>query len=71
LIDNQIPLLRTVVLTSSDEFRDISRASALGVPLFLMKTVNFSEFKQTIGALLTSCETYRRDFADSDVSQVA
>src|SRR5688572_5741312 len=71
LIDNQITLLRTVVLTSSDEFRDISRASALGAPLFLTKTVNFSEFKQAVGALLTSFETYRRDFVDSDVSQVA
>jgi len=35
LIDHQITLSRTVVLTSSDEPREISRASALGAPSFL------------------------------------
>src|SRR5688500_13466698 len=48
LIDHQITsLLRTVVLTSSDEPRDITRAFALGAPEFLTKPVDFSEFKQT------------------------
>jgi CheY-like chemotaxis protein len=71
LIDHQITLLRTVVLTSSDEPRDISRASALGAPSFLTKAVDFSEFKETVGALLTSFQTLRRDFTDTDLVQVA
>ena len=54
LIDHQITSLRTVVLTSSDEPREISRTSALGAPSFLTKAVNFSEFKETVGALLSS-----------------
>jgi DNA-binding response OmpR family regulator len=71
LIDHQITLLRTVVLTSSDEPRDVSRASALGAPSFLTKAVDFSEFKETVGALLSSFQASPRDFTDSDVVQVA
>jgi CheY-like chemotaxis protein len=43
--------LRTVVLTSSDEIRDVNRAYRLGAASFLVKPVNFTEFKDTIQAM--------------------
>src|SRR5688572_13251779 len=70
LIDHQITLLRTVVLTSSDEPREISRAFALGAPLFLTKAVDFSEFKKDVSALLSSFQAAGTNSADSHVAQV-
>lgn len=43
--------LRTVVLTTSDDIREISRAYQLGAASFLTKPVNFTEFKDTLQAL--------------------
>jgi CheY-like chemotaxis protein len=43
--------LRTVVLTTSDDIRDISRAYQMGAASFLTKPVNFTEFKDTLQAL--------------------
>ena len=43
--------LRTVVLTTSDDLRDIRKAYELGAASFLTKPVDFSEFKNTIEAL--------------------
>lgn len=43
--------LRVVVLTTSDELRDVNRAYALGAASFLTKPVNFVEFRDTIQAM--------------------
>jgi CheY-like chemotaxis protein len=43
--------LRTVVLTTSDDLRDIRNAYELGAASFLTKPVDFSEFKNTVEAL--------------------
>ena len=43
--------LRTVVLTTSDDLRDIRKAYQFGASSFLTKPVNFSEFKDTVQAL--------------------
>lgn len=43
--------LRMVVLTSSDEIRDVNRAYQLGANSFLVKPVDFSSFVQTTQAL--------------------
>jgi len=43
--------LRTIVLTTSDDLREVSRAYQLGAASFLVKPVDFSEFKDTIQAL--------------------
>jgi CheY-like chemotaxis protein len=43
--------MRVVVLTSSDEIRDVNRAYSLGAASFLTKPVNFMEFKDTIQAM--------------------
>jgi CheY-like chemotaxis protein len=43
--------LRTVVLTTSDDLRDIRRAYQLGASSFLTKPVVFTEFKDTVQAL--------------------
>jgi CheY-like chemotaxis protein len=43
--------MRTVVLTTSDDLREVSRAYQLGAASFLTKPVNFTEFKDTIQAL--------------------
>ena len=40
--------LRTVVLTASDDMREIVRAYAFGANSFLTKPVNFTEFKDTL-----------------------
>lgn len=40
--------LCVVVLTSSDEFRDLSECERLGVVSYVRKTVDFIEFSQTI-----------------------
>ena len=54
LLAHHIPALRIIALTSTGDLRDVSRASALGAPSFLTKAVNFSEFRETVGALLAS-----------------
>src|SRR5687768_1182227 len=43
--------LRVVVLTTSQQLRDVNRAYALGAASFLTKPVNFVEFKDTIQAM--------------------
>jgi CheY-like chemotaxis protein len=43
--------LRTVVLTTSDDIRDISKAYQLGAASFLTKPLNFTEFKDTLQSL--------------------
>jgi CheY-like chemotaxis protein len=40
--------LRTVVLTASEDMREIIRAYAFGANSFLTKPVNFTEFKETL-----------------------
>jgi DNA-binding response OmpR family regulator len=71
LLAHHIPELRIVVLTSSDDLRDVVRAAALGAPSFLTKSVNFSEFRESIGALLSSFEADHRNLAHSEMLQVA
>jgi CheY-like chemotaxis protein len=70
LHDHETPPLPTVVLTSSDDERDMTHAYALGAASFLSKAVNFSEFQETIGVLLTSFGNHRHP-ADSAALQVA
>ena len=43
--------IRTVVLTTSDEIRDVNEAYRLGAASFLVKPVNFDEFRNTISAM--------------------
>lgn len=43
--------MRVVVLTTSEEIRDVNRAYALGAASFLTKPVDFMEFKDTIQAM--------------------
>jgi CheY-like chemotaxis protein len=43
--------LRTIVLTTSDDLREVNRAYRLGAASFLTKPVAFTEFKDTIQAL--------------------
>jgi CheY-like chemotaxis protein len=40
--------LRTVVLTTSDEIRDVNQAYVLGANSFLTKPVDFTDFKSTL-----------------------
>jgi CheY-like chemotaxis protein len=40
--------LRTIVLTTSDEIRDVNRAYAMGANSFLTKPVDFTDFKNTL-----------------------
>lgn len=43
--------LRTVVLTTSDDVREVNRAYQLGAASFLVKPVDFTEFRDTLQAL--------------------
>jgi len=43
--------LRIVVLTTSDDLREVNRAYQLGAASFLVKPVNFTDFKDTVQAL--------------------
>src|SRR5258705_2940594 len=43
--------LRIVVLTTSEQLRDIDRAHRLGANSFLVKPVSFDEFKETVRTL--------------------
>jgi len=40
--------LRTIVLTTSDEIRDVNRAYAMGANSFLTKPIDFTDFKNTL-----------------------
>jgi CheY-like chemotaxis protein len=40
--------LRTVVLTTSEEIRDVNRAYAMGANSFLTKPLDFTDFKNTL-----------------------
>jgi CheY-like chemotaxis protein len=44
--------VRIVVLTTSDEIRDVNQAYRLGAASFLVKPVNFDDFRNTIFAML-------------------
>jgi CheY-like chemotaxis protein len=44
-------LLRIVILTTSDDLRDINEAYRLGANSFLVKPIRFDDFKNTIGAM--------------------
>lgn len=44
--------IRIVVLTTSEEIRDVNAAYRLGASSFLVKPVNFDEFRNTIFAML-------------------
>ena len=43
--------LRIVVLTTSEQLRDVDRAHRLGANSFLVKPVSFDEFKETVRTL--------------------
>ena len=65
--------LRFVVLTSSDEMRDVNLAYQLGANSFLVKPVNFADFVQTTRALKgywlwmsKTPETYRGELAEKN-----
>jgi len=44
--------MRVVVLTASDEIRDVNRAYQLGAASFIVKPVEFSEFREMVGSML-------------------
>ena len=44
--------LRVVVLTTSEDLRDVNSAYSLGAASFLTKPLNFIEFKDTIQAMI-------------------
>ena len=50
--DGEIGRLRVVVLTSSDEIRDVNRAYMLGANSFLTKPLDYAEFKHCIDATM-------------------
>jgi CheY-like chemotaxis protein len=52
--------LRVVVLTTSEDLRDVNRAYALGAASFLTKPVNFVEFKDTIQAMYNYWAAFNR-----------
>ena len=45
-------MLRTVVLTTSDEIKDVNAAYAIGANSFLTKPLGFSEFKDCIEVVM-------------------
>ena len=49
---DEISMLRTVVLTTSDQTKDVNRAYALGANSFLVKPLQFQDFKDCIEAIL-------------------
>jgi CheY-like chemotaxis protein len=52
--------LRVVVLTTSENLRDVNRAYALGAASFLTKPVSFVEFKDTIQAMYNYWAAFNR-----------
>ena len=51
----QFTALQVVVLSSSDEIRDINRAYQLGANSFLVKPLSFDEFVGMLEALRSYC----------------
>ena len=51
----QLAALQVVVLSSSDEIRDINRAYQLGANSFLVKPLSFDEFVGMLEALRSYC----------------
>jgi CheY-like chemotaxis protein len=49
---DEIGMLRTVVLTTSDEIKDVNAAYAIGANSFLTKPLGFSEFKDCIEVVM-------------------
>jgi CheY-like chemotaxis protein len=49
---DEISLLRTVVLTTSDDVKDVNSAYTLGANSFLTKPLGFTEFKNCIEAVM-------------------
>jgi CheY-like chemotaxis protein len=49
---DEISLLRTVVLTTSDDIKDVNSAYTLGANSFLTKPLGFPEFKDCIEAVM-------------------
>jgi CheY-like chemotaxis protein len=47
----QLTPIRVVVLTTSEEIRDVNEAYKLGAASFLVKPLNFDEFRNTISAM--------------------
>src|SRR5688572_20047278 len=45
--------LRTVVLTTSDDLREVNRAYQMGAASFITKPLNFTEFTDSIVAIYT------------------
>jgi CheY-like chemotaxis protein len=52
--------LRVVVLTTSEDLRDVNRAYSLGAASFLTKPLDFLEFKDTIQAMTNYWTTLNR-----------
>jgi CheY-like chemotaxis protein len=52
--------IRVVVLTTSGEIRDVNEAYRLGAASFLVKPVNFDEFRNTLFAMFQYWHTNRR-----------
>jgi CheY-like chemotaxis protein len=51
--------IRVVVLTTSEEIRDVNEAYRLGAASFLVKPVNFDEFRNTLFAMFQYWRTNR------------
>jgi CheY-like chemotaxis protein len=49
---DEIGMLRTVVLTTSDEIKDVNAAYAIGANSFLTKPLGFTEFKDCIEVVM-------------------
>ena len=65
LQQQNVSSVHTAVLTSSDDMDDITRAYALGAGSLLVKANSFTEFKETLGALLTYFGDYHRGGSDA------
>jgi len=50
-LQNNLSAIRMVVLTTSEAIRDINEAYKLGAASFLVKPLNFNEFRTTIFAM--------------------
>ena len=49
--DPDLSAVRVVVMTTSDDARDVQRAYALGAAAYFVKPVSFSDFVQQVGAV--------------------
>jgi CheY-like chemotaxis protein len=52
IISLSLKEMRVVVLTASDEIRDVNRAYQLGAASFIVKPVDFSEFREMVASML-------------------